>query len=120
LEGVPLVQMSLVQVLPSTGTSALSFTVTVEPAPLHWFFLQSPGDCEATGVPAAVNDKPHAFALHVRVWHSVSVPAHVAATTHCTQAPAPLHTAPPFWLQAAPDAVGGFDGMPAVHTSPVH
>jgi hypothetical protein len=88
-DGTPLVQISFVHWLGSTGRSALSLTVTVEPEPLHWFFLQSPAVCIATGVPAAVFETPHEPAEHVRVWHSVSVPAHCVATLHCTQNVAP-------------------------------
>jgi len=45
-----------------------------------------------------------------------------ARTSHTTRAqvPLPSHTVPPFWLHAVPDARFGFDGVPFVHTSPVH
>jgi hypothetical protein len=48
------------------------------------------------------------------------MPGHVEALTHCTHAPAPSHTVPPFWLQAVPEPTGGFDGVPAEQTSDVH
>jgi hypothetical protein len=119
-EGTPAVHTSLVQALPSTGTSVLSATATIAPAPLHWFFWQLLAVCADVGVPLAVKAKPQVLATQVRVWHSVSWPGHVDAVTHWTHCPVPLHVVPPFWLQAEPDAVGGFDGAPAVHTSLVH
>lgn len=120
LDGTPAVQTSSVHCMLSTGTSALSFTLTIAPDPLHWFFLQSPAVCDATGVPLAAKLNPHTFAVQARVWHSVSVPGHVDATTHSTHAPAPLQNEPPFWLHVVPDPVGGLEGMPAVQTSLVH
>ena len=50
----------------------------------------------------------------------MSVPLQSVAARHWTQAgalPLPLHLVPPFWLHAVPAVSGGFDGMPAVHTS---
>ena len=91
-EGTPAVQTSLVHCWLSTGTSALSATVAIAPAPSHWFFLQSALVCAATGVPAAVNEKPQTLAVHVRVLHSVSCPGQVAAVTQPRQLPAASQT----------------------------
>jgi hypothetical protein len=88
-DGTPPEQTSFVHWKPSTGTSALSLTLTVAPEPLHWLDLQSPVDCDATGVPAAVFETPHEPSEQVRVWHSVSVPAHCVAALHCTHELAP-------------------------------
>jgi len=56
----------------------------------------------------------------VRDWHAVSLPGHWLAAVHCTQAPAPSHTVPPFWVQGVLIGAGGLDGTPSVHTSRVH
>ena len=71
-------------------------------------------------MPLGVLASPQAPATQVRVWHSVSWPAQVAAVRHCTQAPALLHTVPPFWLQTAPWFLFGCPGAPAVQVSSVH
>ena len=46
-------------------------------------------------VPGFASNAPQAFAAQVRVRHVVSAPQSLA-TLHCTQAPAPSQTEPPF------------------------
>ena len=38
------------------------------------------------------------------------MPGQVEGDTHWTQVPLPLHTLPPIWLHAVPEAVFGFEG----------
>ena len=90
------------------------------PIPSHWFAWQSPGVCDAVGVPAEALDVPHAPAVHVALTHSLPPGGHSPAERHCTQSPALSHSVPPFWLQAVPWERAGFDGVPAVQTSLVH
>ncbi len=71
-------------------------------------------------MPAAVSTSPQAPRLHDRCWHSVSCPGQSVATRHCTQAPAPLHSTPPLWVQAPPAATGGVEGVPPVHMAVTH
>jgi len=63
---------------------------------------------------------PHVLAVHVRVWHSVSVPGHCEAVLHWTHWPEPLQTCPPFWLHGELRGAIGLLGTPAVQTSEVH
>src|SRR5262245_40995782 len=56
--------------------------------------------------------------VHVRVWHSSSVPGHSVGSVQPTHAPLPLQTSPlPHGVVAGN---GGFDGTPALHRSSVH
>src|SRR6185312_16308575 len=111
----PAVQISLVHGFPSsTGRSVLSTLLTMLPAPSHWFLWQSPVACALVTVPAAALFAPQVFAVQVRVWHSVSVPAHCAAALHCTQVPTALQTVPPPWLHAVLTGAAGCEGAPAV------
>jgi AMMECR1 domain-containing protein len=120
-EGTPAVQTSLVHWLPSSaGRSVLSAALTMLPAPSHWFFLQSPAVWALVAVPAGALLAPQALPAQVRVWHSVSAPAHWVAALHCTQVPAALHTVPPPWLHAVSTGLRGCEGTPAVQTSLVH
>src|SRR5262249_5886692 len=112
---------SFVHWLPSSaGTSPFAGTDTMLPAPSHSLCWQSPGVCVPVGVPAAGSVAPKALPLHVRRWHSVSLPGHCAGELHATHAPAALQNDPPFWLQAVSTALGGCAGTPLVHTSLVH
>ena len=61
----PAVQTSLVHWLLSTGTSALSATLTALPLPSHWLIWQLPVDCVEVGLPAAVLKTPHVPAEQV-------------------------------------------------------
>src|SRR5262245_40629719 len=94
-EGVPFVHTSLVHDLPSIGTSAFSKAIVMQPEPSHCACLQSPAVWAARLVPAAAYEKPHAPAMHVRVWHSVSCPGHPLAAMHSTHAPEMSQTSPP-------------------------
>jgi hypothetical protein len=106
--GAPAVQVSPVHWLPSSaGTSVLSAAEMMLPAPSHWFFWQSAGVCALVAVPAGASFAPQAPALHVRVWHSVSAPAHCDARLHCTQARPPSQNDPPPWLHAVSIAALG-------------
>src|ERR1051325_11164107 len=88
LVGTPAVQTSSVHGLLSIGLSLSSFAATIWPLPSHRFCLQSPATCCGTTVPDGSGTSPHTpSALHVRTWHALSVPGHVAATTHWTQRP---------------------------------
>jgi hypothetical protein len=63
------------------------------------------------------------LSLHVGAWQTLPVQTPLgqfAPVTHWTQALAPLQNAPPIWLHAVPEAVGGLDGVPAVQTLFVH
>jgi hypothetical protein len=106
-----------VQALLSFGRSALLTLVVVPPAPLQTAVRQSPAVCAANGVFTAVRLTPQTPAVHVRVEHSVSLPAQSEAAKHSTHAPAPLHSEPPLSEQAVPALSGGFDAVPAVQTS---
>jgi hypothetical protein len=111
---------SAVHELPSTNTSVSSSTLTTPPAPSHSVLLQSPEACDEITVPALACETPQAPALQVRIWHSVSAPAQSLGVLHSTHEPEPSHTAPPFWSHPAPEAMGGFEGVPFEHTSLVH
>jgi hypothetical protein len=87
--GAPAVQTSAVQPLPSTGTSPLSTAFVTPPAPSHSSAWQSPAICIETSCPAGVKPMSHAFAMHVRAWHSVSRPGQVSGERHSTHAPPP-------------------------------
>jgi hypothetical protein len=120
-EGTPAVQVSVVHWLPSSaGRSLLSTVLTMLPAPSHWLEWQSPAVCAVVAVPAAALVAPQVFPLQVRVWHSVSVPAHCVAALHCTQAPPAVQNDPPPWLQAVSTGCVGCEGTPAVQISLVH
>src|SRR5262245_65204024 len=54
-EGTPLEQRSAVHSLPSSGTSASSAESTSAPLPSQTRTWQSPGVCDASGVPAATS-----------------------------------------------------------------
>src|SRR4051812_7977436 len=110
LVGMPAVQTSCVQALPSTGRSRSSLAVVVPPWPSQTFFLQSRAVCAGTSVPAAMLLMPHWPATQLRVWHAVSVPGQLLADRHSTQWEAPSHTRLP--PHAAPDATGRWDGVP--------
>src|SRR4051812_7770416 len=113
LTGVVPLQVSTVQVVPSSLMSIGSATGTMLPMLSHWLRWQSPAGPDTT-VPIGVLTTPQMpAALQARVWHSVSLPGHWLAVLHCTQTepPAmPLHREPPFWLQGVSAASGGFDG----------
>src|SRR4029434_263535 len=104
--------------LPSTGLSVSSLTVWGWPLPSHWTRLQSLSVCMAAGsaVPADVLVTPQLPFVQVRVWQKLSVPQ-LAAVTHPTQAPWPLHIR--FVPQTVPVDRFGFDFVPFVQTSPV-
>src|SRR6478609_5838321 len=84
-EGAPVVQMSLVHTLRSSGTSVSSFTTATVPSAAHWRRLQSPVDWTARTVPAVSRVLPHAPAVQVRCSHSDSMPGQSAATLHAAQ-----------------------------------
>ena len=69
LLGVPALHTSLVQGLPSTGTSVLKTAFTATPAPLHSCTRQSPVVWLPGGrsVPLAVLLVPQVLLLHVKV-----------------------------------------------------
>lgn len=97
------------------------FVITVvDPVPSQRISAQSPGICEATGVPAAVNSTPHDPTKHVRFSHSVSCPGQSAAVMHWTHAPMALHCVPLPSEHGEPSATGECDGIPAIHASSVH
>src|SRR5947208_3528465 len=101
---MPLVQTSLVQGLPSTGSS-LSSTLLATMLPLMQMSLrQSPCIGFATTVPSAVLLDPHWPAVsHENVLQAVLVP-HSPVFWHWTQAGAvalPLYPVPSFSLQVA-------------------
>ena len=77
-----------------------SGAVVMFPAPSQTFIWQSFGDCALVGVPNETLFAPQVFAVQVRVWHSVSAPAHCVAALHCTQAPPALQNEPPPELHA--------------------
>src|SRR2546422_546356 len=85
-DGDPFMQTSLVHWFPSTGTSGSSTALTIEPLPLHTFFLQSPGFSPDTAVPDDAKLNPHLLLVQARVWHSVSCPGQSAAARHSTHA----------------------------------
>jgi len=65
-EGVPVVQMSKVQGLRSSGRSVSSFATMTVPSVAHWRRLQSPVVCSASTTPAASRCIPHVPAVQVR------------------------------------------------------
>src|SRR5262249_10655368 len=87
VDGTPVVHMSPVQTLPSTGTSLLSICVNWLPKPSHRFCWQSPATCVAVG-PAGALIAPHTPAVQVRVRQAVSGPQSLGVM-HSTHAPAP-------------------------------
>jgi hypothetical protein len=91
---MPALQMSVVQGLLSSGTSALSAVGVIAPF-MQTFFWQSPGPAVSTSVPSVVLLEPHVPELvsQVNVLQTVLVPQFVSVT-HCTHAGAvalPLH-----------------------------
>ena len=73
-KGDPIKHWSDVHWLPSFGTSMLSSTTVVEPAPSQTVRLQSPAVCDITMVPALAKLVPQAPMEQVGSCHSVAIP----------------------------------------------
>jgi hypothetical protein len=113
--GDPSEQPPMMHGLVVEGVLVLSNTTLVRPIPLHTFFLQLPGVCILTGVPAAVYRKPQRVPVQLRVWHSVSIPGQSPGLVQPAQWPSPSHVSvPPQELLAF---TGGFEGTPFVQMS---
>src|SRR4029077_5451911 len=106
-EGVPVVQMSFVHALRSSGTSVSSFTLAIVPLAAHCRRLQSPVDWTARTVPAGSRVLPHAPTVQVRCSHSDSVPGQSAATLHAAQVLSARHA---YW-----QSVFTRQGLPGAH-----
>jgi hypothetical protein len=121
--GVPLVQTSLVQALPSSvGVSVSSVTVVVPPNPSHCSLRQFPATTSAA-VPACAFEKPQVYAFpQTRMWQIESVPGQSVAATQMTHAGAdelPLQSVPPSCAQAVRAGSGPWVGIPFTHVSEV-
>src|SRR5262249_49150237 len=117
-DGTPAVQMSVVHALLSLGTSLLSTSLTMLPAPSQSLRWQSPAVWLATGVPAIAHGKPQVPALHGGCAHSVIAPGQSLSIRQPVQWPAPSQMLLP--PQLVPAVVGGLLGTPFVQTSLVH
>src|SRR5205814_7504707 len=91
-DGMPLVQISSVQTLPSSAGVSLSRIAGITPpTPSQTLRLQSPLVCGAvTGVFAAVKSRPQTLLTQVLRWQSVSTPpGQVLALVQATPVPPP-------------------------------
>ena len=111
--------VSSVQGLPSSWGSAAA-TVSIAPAPSHWFTWQSPIVWAIAWVPAGTKAIPQTPMAQVRDWHSVSSPGHWSFAVHSAHWPAPSQNEAPPAPQGKFDASGGLEGTPWVQTSAVH
>jgi hypothetical protein len=88
-DGTPLVQMSFVHTVASTGLSPSSTMLLVPPAPSHTTCWQSPESCALTGVMSGVNAVVHTKFTHAGCWQSSFVPGHSLSCAHSRQVPLP-------------------------------
>ncbi len=106
LEGTPATQASVVQALPSLGTSVSSTALVTPPLPSQTSAWQSPGVCVAVGFPAATIAVPHLLSVQTAVMQSLPVAGQSMSLVHSPAIPpVPMPPVPELALALEPPPV---------------